>query len=167
MSKIRDDFYASLFNEAAVDREPRQLRLLQLGAGEDDRSVYGARLLAVASRLPVLWNRDAMIEDARALISLDADVNLQDEETGNSALHFSALYGSHPLTEALIDCDRCDHLLRNNDGQYAYEQAEWRRDFVMAERLMVNLCRQASERGISGDLLFPAFANLRSARQPA
>lgn len=82
------------------------------------------------------------------MIADGVDVNMQDAY-GMTALHHAAAKGARECVRALVACGRCDYLMRDHDGRYAFELAlEWGRDHAIAELLEKKQAEQAFARGV-------------------
>jgi hypothetical protein len=98
-------------------------------------------------------------EHAAALIAEGADVNVPDHN-GMTALHHAAARGARPCIRLLVASGKCDYLLRDGRGRYAFELAiEWARDYAVARLLMTKQVQQADRQGV------PAYVP-RAASQP-
>lgn len=79
------------------------------------------------------------------------NVNVQDE-SGMTALHHAAALGARPCIRLLVATGKCNYLLRDNKGRYAFElAAEWARDYAVARLLAKKQAQQAAAQGV------PAF----------
>ena len=82
------------------------------------------------------------------LIALGVDVNVQDER-GNTALHYAAALGARPSIRLLVNSGRCNYLLRNKRGRYAYQLALISaRDPAVARLLIKKQLQQAVSEGV-------------------
>lgn len=98
-------------------------------------------------------------EHAAALIAEGADVNVPDHN-GMTALHHAAARGARPCIRLLVASGKCDYLVRDGRGRYAFELAiEWARDYAVARLLMKKQMQQADRQGV------PAYVP-RAASQP-
>ena len=71
------------------------------------------------------------------------------DQYGMTALHHAAAKGERPCIRLLVASGKCDYLLRDNKGRYAFELAiQWGRDFAVARLLMKKQAMQAHERGV-------------------
>ena len=90
---------------------------------------------------------------AQEALDQGADVNAQDEH-GMTALHHAAAKGARPCVRLLVASGKCDYLLRDNWGRYAYELAiEWGRDYAVARLLMRKQAQQAHKQGVPAYVL--------------
>jgi ankyrin repeat protein len=77
-----------------------------------------------------------------------ADVNAQDDE-GMTPLHHVAAIGARPCIRLLVGSGRCDYLIRDGKGRYAFElAAEWARDYAVARLLASKQAQQAAAQGV-------------------
>jgi ankyrin repeat protein len=96
---------------------------------------------------------------AAVLIEYGADVNVQDA-SGMTPLHHAAAMGARPCLRLLLRSERCNYLLPDRQGRYAFELAiEWARDYAVARLLMKKQAEQAHRLGL------PTYA-VRTASQP-
>ena len=85
---------------------------------------------------------------ARVLADPDLDVNVQDSQ-GMTALHHAAARGARPCIRLLVATGKCNYLLPDKQGRYAFELAlEWARDYAVARLLMKKQVQQAHKRGV-------------------
>lgn len=76
-------------------------------------------------------------------------VNWQDARTGQCALHVGAAAKSRKALVILVECARCDFLLRDKEGRLASELAFlFGDDPAVARWLRIHERQQAAERGI-------------------
>ena len=95
-----------------------------------------------------VYVRDRAIAAVRDVVKHGADVNLQDAE-GMTPLHHAASRGMRPIVRILVGCGRCDYLIRDNQGRYAFELAiEWARDYAVGRLLAKKQAQQAAARGV-------------------
>ena len=67
---------------------------------------------------------------ARCLAEPGVDVNVQDD-SGMTPLHHAASRGARPCIRLLVASGKCDYLIHDNQGRYAFELAiEWARDYA-------------------------------------
>lgn len=82
------------------------------------------------------------------LIAQDVNLNVQDGQ-GMTPLHIAASLGARPIIRALVASERCDYLIRDAEGRYAFELAiEWARDYAVARLLQKKQMQQASAQGV-------------------
>lgn len=76
------------------------------------------------------------------------NVNTQDED-GMTPLHHAAALGARPCIRLLVNSGRCDYLIRDNQGRYAFELAiEWARDYAVGRLLAKKQAQQAAAQGV-------------------
>lgn len=86
--------------------------------------------------------------DMQYWLARGANPNAQDEE-GMTPLHHAAALGSRVCIRALVNSGKCDYLIRDNRGRYAFELAiEWARDYAVARLLMKKQLQQAHAQGV-------------------
>lgn len=77
------------------------------------------------------------------LLQDGADINTQDDD-GMTALHYVAAYGARPCLRVLLKDDRCDFLIKNNNGNYASDLAMlWAKDYAVCKLLNKKQALQA------------------------
>ena len=97
------------------------------------------------------WVKIGDADSLRDALATSGDINAQDDH-GMTALHHAAARGVRPCIRLLVASGKCDYLIRDNQGRYAYELAvEWGRDYAVARLLMQKQARQAAAQGV------PAF----------
>lgn len=85
---------------------------------------------------------------ADLFVGRGGDVNVRDDE-GLTPLHHAAARGARHAIRALVKSGRCDYLIRDNKGRYAFELAiEWARDHAVARLLMTKQAQQAARLGL-------------------
>lgn len=62
------------------------------------------------------------VQTAQRLIAEGVDVNEVDAD-GMTALHHAAAIRERPCLRLLVNCGRCDYLIRDKEGRYATELA--------------------------------------------
>ena len=91
---------------------------------------------------------DAM--SMQGIITSGASVNFQDRQTGATALHYAAAYGSRASLRVLLASGKCDFLVRDKAGRLASEMAGVYADDPAVARLLRRKERlQADSRGIT------------------
>lgn len=128
------------------------------GVAREDRSTTApskAEDDALASTFDARFKGSQLLEMVRymaaehvaTLLAEGADVNVQDDN-GMTALHHAAVRGARPCIRLLVASGKCDYLMRDNQGRYAFELAiEWARDYAVARLLMKKQVQQAHARG--------------------
>lgn len=97
---------------------------------------------------------------ARQLIKEGVDVNFRDSE-GMTALHHAAAIRERPCLRLLVNCGRCDYLIKDNKERYASELAiEWGDDAGVGLLLAKKQAMQAYQRNV------PAWAKPHLLRGP-
>lgn len=75
----------------------------------------------------------------------DPDVNAKDDQ-GMTALHHAAARGARSCIRLLVGTGKCDYLIRDNYGRYAFELAiEGGRDMAVARLLLKKQIQQAGD----------------------
>lgn len=106
---------------------------------ERDSKVLGHQMLA--------HTRARASDQVARAIQDGADVNVQDAN-GMTALHHAASQGARPCIRLLVASGRCDCLIRDHQGRYAFELAiEWARDYAVGRLLATKQVLQAAARG--------------------
>lgn len=78
----------------------------------------------------------------------NAPVNRQDQH-GMTALHHAAARGARPCIRLLVGCGRCDYLIKDDLGRYAFELAiEGACDYAVARLLLKKQMQQAAAQGV-------------------
>jgi ankyrin repeat protein len=111
-------------------------------AQRDLRLVSAVRSLRAESVADLLHTSSDILPSEKRI-----DVNTQDED-GMTALHHAAALGARPCVRLLVASGKCDYLLRDNQGRYAFELAiEWAHDYAVARLLAKKQAQQAASRG--------------------
>jgi hypothetical protein len=83
------------------------------------------------------------------LLERGADPNWQDEQ-GWTALHFAASENSRTAIRLLVASGKCDYLIQDKQGRYAFELAvEWARDYAVGRLLAKKQAQQAETLGVA------------------
>ena len=123
------------------------------------RKVTVGELIDRRDRLIDAVQQLSAVRLARVLAEPGVDVNVQDGD-GMTALHHAAARGARPCIRLLVATGKCNYLLPDNQGRYAFEMAvEWARDYAVARLLMKKQVQQAHRQGV------PAYVP-RAAAQP-
>ncbi|MFZ3287776.1 MAG: ankyrin repeat domain-containing protein [Telluria sp.] len=131
---------SKIFNTAILPHDAVETALLSIAPGDDPAKVYGFRLIAQA--------RSGNAYLAAMLISHGADVNTRDK-VGMTALHHAAANDARGCIRVLVECGKCDYLIRNNEGRYASDLAiEWAQDYAVGRLLTKHQVRQAFIAGV-------------------
>ena len=118
-------------------------QLAQALGHRDLRLVQAVRSLSAELLADLLEVSEGINIGAKAI-----DVNAQDED-GMTALHHAAALGARPCIRLLVATGKCNYLLRDNKGRYAFElAAEWARDYAVARLLSRKQAQQASAQGV-------------------
>ncbi|MES9822823.1 MAG: ankyrin repeat domain-containing protein [Candidatus Thiodiazotropha endolucinida] len=81
----------------------------------------------------------------------DVDVNYQDKD-GMTALHWAAAYKARPCLRILVNCGKCNYLLKDKKDRSASELAfEYGRDYAVGRLLMKKEAQQAVKDGVLED----------------
>jgi len=131
---------------------PKLARGPQWGPPHRDNWKGAPQRVPIASASPLI--EYVKVGDANALrtaLAAGGTVNAQDDD-GMTALHHAAAKGARPCIRLLVATGKCDYLIRDNRGRYAFELAvEWGRDYAVARLLMQKQARQAAAQAV------PAF----------
>lgn len=85
----------------------------------------------------------------RWLVVPGVNVNVRDEQ-GMTPLHHAAASGARPCIRLLVASGKCDYLIRDNQGRYAFELAiEWARDYAVGRLLSMKQAQQAAAQGVT------------------
>lgn len=111
-----------------------------LRSSDPDMIAYGQQLVDCARRA------DAFALDV--MLRKGVDVNTCDH-LGMTALHHAAAIGSRACIRLLVNCGKCDYLIRDRQGRYASDLAiEWGRDYVVGRLLSKKQAMQAHRQGV-------------------
>lgn len=92
--------------------------------------------------------KEGQTDVVQSRINKGTDIN-QTDASGMTVLHHAVALGARACIRALVNCGRCDYLIRDNLGRYASDIAiEWSRDFAVARLLSKHQARQAHARGV-------------------
>lgn len=106
------------------------------------------RLIDMRSGLFLAVKRLSAEGLARWLAQPDVNVNVRDGQ-GMTPLHHAAARGARPCIRLLVASGKCDYLIRDNQGRYAFELAiEWARDYAVGRLLTMKQAQQAAARGV-------------------
>jgi len=81
-------------------------------------------------------------------LAAHGDVNMPDKD-GMTLLRHTAACGARPGIRMLVASGKCDYLLTDNKGRYAFELAiEWSRDYAVGRLLSKHQAILAYQRGV-------------------
>src|SRR5690349_20836301 len=108
---------------------------VKVGQEAKKETVEQATLAERAGQLVLALASNGASDGMKVHLDLGADVTIRDER-GMTALHHAAATGSRPCIRLLVATGRCDYLIKDNLGRYAYELAfEWGQDYAIARLL--------------------------------
>ncbi len=107
------------------------------------------RLIEVRRGLFLAVERLSAEELAHWLEEPGVNVNVRDEQ-GMTPLHHAAARGARPCIRLLVASGKCDYLIRDEHGRYAFELAiEWARDYTVGRLLAKKQVQQAAAQGVA------------------
>lgn len=107
------------------------------------------RLIDSNRRIFLAVERLSAAQLAQLLAEPGVNVNLRDKQ-GMTPLHHAAASGARPCIRLLVASGKCDYLIRDSQGRYAFELAiEWARDYAVGRLLAKKQAQQAAAQGVT------------------
>lgn len=129
---------------------PKLARGPQWGPPHRDNWKGPPQRVPIANASPLI--EYVKIGDLKSLdtaLATGGSVNAQDEY-GMTALHHAAAKGARAFIRLLVSSGKCDYLIRDNQGRYAFELAiASARDYAIARLLMMKQAQQAHRQGVA------------------